>query len=151
MKSKLSFDVYVQRDYRVRCHECKKWMKYYPTKKTPLQRRKAPNAGHCVKCPTKVEVKEAWEAAIGKPFVPGYHTSPIRKGVLGKISKIREELDELEDAERQGIRVMMLVELSDLIGAIEHFLSASFPTMTLDDLVKMKNATERAFENGRRK
>ena len=125
-------------------------MKYFPTAKTPRKRRKAPNAGHCVECPTKAEVAQLRESVLGKPFVPGYHTSPIQKGVLGKISKIREELDELEDAERQGVRVMMLVELSDLVGAIEQFLVSAFPTMTLDDLVAMKNVTKRAFENGQR-
>ena len=37
---------------------------------------------------------------------PGYHLRAIRKGKLGEVSKIREELEELEDATEQGVRIM---------------------------------------------
>jgi hypothetical protein len=44
---------------------------------------------------------------------------------------------------------MLLVELSDLIGAIESFSEKN--NISLDDLIKMKNATKRAFSDGTRK
>lgn len=47
-----------------------------------------------------------------------FHQKEISKGVLGELSKIREELEEAEDAEEQGQDLMLLVELSDLVGAV---------------------------------
>ncbi len=82
--------------------------------------------------------------------LPGYHLDEIPKGVLGELSKIQEELDELKDAEKQGIKVMQLVEASDMIGAIVRWLEAKHPGTTLDDLIEMHKVTRRAFENGRR-
>lgn len=82
---------------------------------------------------------------------PGYHLKNISKGVLGELSKIREELDEAEDAEDQGSKVMLLVELSDLLGAVEGYLAKHMPDFTLQDLINMKNITQRAFKNGHRK
>ena len=49
----------------------------------------------------------------------GYHLKPIPKGRLGHISKIQEELMEYEDAIEQNCRIMAMVELSDLVGAID--------------------------------
>lgn len=49
----------------------------------------------------------------------GYHVKKIRRGELGHFSKIQEEFDELTDAYEQSNPVMELIELSDLIGAIE--------------------------------
>ena len=82
---------------------------------------------------------------------PGYHTREIKRGVLGTSSKIREELEELEDAEDQGVKVMALVELSDMIGAIDSYLDHNFADVTLQDLIKMHEVTKRAFVNGHRK
>jgi hypothetical protein len=82
---------------------------------------------------------------------PGYHLAEIKKGELGELSKIQEELDELKDAEAQGVKVMQLVEASDLIGAIDAWLLKYHPQMKLVDLVLMSDITRRAFENGRRK
>jgi hypothetical protein len=45
---------------------------------------------------------------------------------------------------------MELIELSDLIGAVELYLKKYHEGTTLDDLIKMKDVTKRAFENGRR-
>lgn len=90
---------------------------------------------------------------MSEPFKPGYHLVPIAKGVLGETSKIAEELEELEeleDAQRQGNRIMMLVELSDLYGAVEHYLETKFPGMAMADLAVMAATTRRAFDNGRR-
>lgn len=83
-------------------------------------------------------------------FVPGYHSRPIEKGVLGEPSKIKEECDELLDACSQGSRVMALVELSDMVGAINAYLEKHHPGTTIDDLLIFSHITERAFRNGRR-
>lgn len=78
----------------------------------------------------------------------GYHIKKIDKGVLGEFSKIREEFLEAEDAIEQGNKVMLLVELCDMIGAIEAFVSGY--NISLEDLLKMKDATKRAFLDGSR-
>lgn len=77
----------------------------------------------------------------------GYHTKKIERGVFGEVSKIREEYEEFCDALAQGNPVMKLVELSDLIGAIEAY-SVQHHNITLEELIKMKNATKSAFEDG---
>lgn len=46
-----------------------------------------------------------------------FHKHPIEKGELGQLSKIKEELQEAEDAEDQGQELMLLIELSDIVGA----------------------------------
>lgn len=78
----------------------------------------------------------------------GYHVNPIQKGVLGEFSKIEEEFFEAQDAELQQNKLMLLLELSDLLGAIEAY--AERHNLTLDDLIVMKDATKRAFRSGRR-
>lgn len=83
-------------------------------------------------------------------FVPGYHLSPIQKGVLGELSKVQEELDELKDAHEQGDRILALVELADLYGAIELYMEKHMPGMTMTDVQKFSATTKRAFKNGRR-
>lgn len=77
-----------------------------------------------------------------------YHLKTIPKGVLGEFSKIEEEFLEAQDAFEQKNPVMTLVELSDLLGAIEAYV-ATF-RMTLQDLIVMKEATTRAFNSGHR-
>lgn len=79
----------------------------------------------------------------------GYHTVEIQKGVLGEISKIREELEELEDAERQGIKIMSMCELADLFGAIRAFALKKYG-LKMRDLHDMAKATRNAFEQGYR-
>ena len=79
-----------------------------------------------------------------------YHLSNIDKGELGELSKIQEELDEAKDAESQMCPVMLLVELSDLLGAVDAYLSKHHPTIGIIDLMLMANITARAFQNGRR-
>lgn len=79
----------------------------------------------------------------------GYHKRVITKGVLGEPSKIREELEELEDALEQDVKIMALVELSDLYGAVKAV--ASKLGVTMEDLVAMHTVTERAFKDGSRK
>lgn len=80
----------------------------------------------------------------------GYHLNEIEKGVLGESSKLMEEVLELIDAEKQGCKVMALVELSDLLGAIESYLEKHHPDFSLDDLKKMSDITKRAFRSGAR-
>ena len=80
----------------------------------------------------------------------GYHLTKIEKGVCGELSKILEETLEAIDAEAQGSNVMVLNELSDIVGAINLYLEAHHPSVNIQDLIKMSDITARAFRNGRR-
>lgn len=80
----------------------------------------------------------------------GYHTTKIEKGVYGEFSKVEEEFKEAKDALEQGNTPMLFLELSDVIGAIDGFLKKNHPSVTLDSLVKMAQATRRAFATGAR-
>jgi len=79
----------------------------------------------------------------------GYHTREIKKGTLGETSKIREELEELEDAELQGIRILAMCELADLYGALE--AKALSMGISMQDLRQMSEATKSAFLDGSRR
>ena len=79
-----------------------------------------------------------------------YHLQPIPTGQYGEISKIEEELLELKDAQAQGVKIMELNELSDLIGAIEGYVEKHHAGFTLQDLIAMQKTTRRAFESGHR-
>lgn len=79
----------------------------------------------------------------------GYHLKKIKKGELGKISKVQEEINEFKDAIEQGCKIMAMVELSDIYGALES-LAKEF-NLSMKDLKKMSNITKRAFESGHRK
>lgn len=81
----------------------------------------------------------------------GYHNNTITKGVYGQFSKIQEEFQELEDAMQQKDKILALVELTDLIGAIEGFVIQEFPGIALEDLIKFQKLTKRSFESGDRK
>jgi predicted house-cleaning noncanonical NTP pyrophosphatase (MazG superfamily) len=48
-----------------------------------------------------------------------FHTKPIEKGEYGELSKIQEELDEAFDAQKQKNDLMLLIELADIVGAVE--------------------------------
>lgn len=85
-----------------------------------------------------------------KPWAPGYHLREIARGVYGEASKIREEADEFADATEQQASIMALVELSDLYGAIRGYLAKNHPSITMDELARMSEITERAFVNGQR-
>lgn len=78
----------------------------------------------------------------------GYHTRKIAKGELGEFSKIQEEFEELQDAYMQGDTILQLCELSDLIGAIEHYLGKY--NLSLEDLKRFSDKTRSAFEEGSR-
>jgi phosphoribosyl-ATP pyrophosphohydrolase len=79
----------------------------------------------------------------------GYHAVKIKKGVLGEISKIQEEVDELRDAEAQGVKIMIYCELSDIYGALRAY--AHKHGLKMRDLHQMSRLTRNAFEQGRRK
>ena len=76
----------------------------------------------------------------------GYHLTEFSKGQLGMISKIEEELNELKDAENQNSKIMILIELSDLYGALEEYCITQ--GVTMEDLKIFSNITKRAFKNG---
>ena len=93
-------------------------------------------------------VEQLWEYiddCINGPFY-GYHKVKIQKGTIGEISKIEEELAELKDAIAQDNKIMVLCELSDLYGALEAYVENQNTTM--EDVIKMSNATKRAFKDG---
>ena len=103
------------------------------------------------------EYNEFWSAyqLIEKPeqneIEPvGYHVSVIEKGILGEVSKIIEEIEEFKDALKQGVSVMAILELADLLCAVELYLEKHHPTITIEDLIRMKDVTRRAFRNGHR-
>ena len=79
----------------------------------------------------------------------GYHLVNIPKGEIGKISKIEEELNELKDADSQKSKIMIMIELSDLYGAIEEYCNTQ--NITMEDIKVFSNITKRAFKNGHRK
>lgn len=80
-----------------------------------------------------------------------YHLTEIPRGVFGDVSKIVEEVLELQDAEEQGAKLMALNELADIVGAVEGYLLKHHPSFTLADIIQMKDLTARAFTSGARK
>jgi hypothetical protein len=93
------------------------------------------------------DVKVIWDTKL-----KGYHLTDIPKGEYGQLSKVIEEALELKDAMEQGQKIMCLVELSDVLGAIEGYLENHYGDMvTVTDLFNMAAATKRAFETGQRK
>lgn len=80
---------------------------------------------------------------------PGYHDSIIPKHQVGTFGKILEEIEEMKDAKLAKNKVMELVEISDLLGAIEMYTKKEYG-INLEDLDKMNKTTQRAFINGRR-
>lgn len=63
-----------------------------------------------------------------------FHVGKIRVGTYGELSKIQEELDEAVDAQEQGIDLMVLIELSDIIGAVAGVAEQQYG-FTLDQLI----------------
>lgn len=79
----------------------------------------------------------------------GYHTREIKKGVIGEFSKIEEEWEELQDARLQEAPVLEIVELTDLLGAIEAYVQKRY-NLSMQDLLQMKEMTRSAFREGKR-
>jgi ornithine carbamoyltransferase len=80
----------------------------------------------------------------------GYHKAKIKKGEKGELSKVMEEVLEAIDAKDQECELMVLMELSDVIGAINLYLKKHHPSLTVADLMKMAKLTESAFIDGDR-
>lgn len=80
----------------------------------------------------------------------GYHKVSVTKGIMGEYSKVKEEMQELQDAVLQGVKVLVICELCDLIGAIEAYSQTQF-NLSLEDLIKMKDLTKESFNDGTRK
>lgn len=66
------------------------------------------------------------------------HVRPIPRGTYGELSKVREELEEAEDAQEQGLDLMLFMELADIIGAVEG-VAAKYG-ITLDQLLAWQRA-----------
>ena len=81
----------------------------------------------------------------------GYHLRDIPQGQHGEISKIQEELEELKEAMEQNNPVMALVEIADLYGAIELYLEKHHPSITMEHIKNMSEATKRSFLAGHRR
>lgn len=79
----------------------------------------------------------------------GYHLREIKtKGIYGQVSKVYEELDEYEESLEQGNRIMAILELSDVYGALEALVIHH--GFNMQDIVRMSCATKRAFQDGTR-
>lgn len=80
----------------------------------------------------------------------GYHKARIERGEYGKLSKIREEFEELCDAVLQDNQVMALNEIVDLLGAIEGWMEQNPMGFSIEDMLKMARANAAAFKDGTR-
>jgi len=78
----------------------------------------------------------------------GYHIKKIEKGEYGTFSKIKEEFEEFEDAVNQQDAILQLIELSDLIGAIEEYIRPQ--GFIIKDLIDFSDKTKSAFVDGSR-
>jgi len=79
----------------------------------------------------------------------GYHKREITKGEIGEYSKVKEEFDELTDAWEQNNSVLIICELTDLVGAIEEY--AKKFNLSLGDLKRFSDLTKSAFKEGKLK
>lgn len=101
-----------------------------------------------------IDISEFTPESLGAPYAKpdspkyGYHTKKIAKGILGTSSKIQEELEELFDAERQGVKILIDCELADLYGALRDY--AEQRGLTMEDLRRMADLTKNAFAQGHR-
>jgi phosphoribosyl-ATP pyrophosphohydrolase len=78
----------------------------------------------------------------------GYHKSNIDKGVYGQFSKVKEEYEELLDAKDQGDKILTILEICDLYGALEGY--ANTLGYSIQDVIKFSNLTKEAFRDGSR-
>ena len=100
----------------------------------------------------KIQCTEGYLQHSGIETTPGYHIDEIPRGTYGEISKILEEAAELKDAMEQANKIMVIIELSDLVGAIDGYMEKYYgDKLTIDNLVTMAFTTKRAFKSGHRK
>lgn len=64
-----------------------------------------------------------------------FHKRKIPRGKYGELSKVKEEVEEALDSEEQGLRIMTLIELSDILGAVDGVLKKHFPNFTAEELL----------------
>lgn len=64
--------------------------------------------------------------AAVRRFFSMTHSYDIKKGKLGDVSKIREEVEELDDAYVHDQPMHAIVEAADVIGAVGHFTRAKY-------------------------
>ena len=76
------------------------------------------------------------------------HTRRRHDNSIKSRVEFEEEFLELKDAYGQNNKVLEICELCDLVGAIEAY--AQKYNLTLADLIKMKEANKRAFQDGTR-
>lgn len=137
-KDKKPYHIHGPNIYDPNCKSCRKYgMPRSTTVNTHLLEEDDPNY-----CSDEEEKKMMVEAEFG------YHTVPIKRGTLGETSKIQEELDELRDAEKQNVKILIHCELADLYGALE--ARAIRYGLTMSDLHDMARLTQLAFEKGYR-
>lgn len=80
-----------------------------------------------------------------------YHKREIQKGEVGCVSKIREELDELEEVAERGQRILCLWELADIYLAMEMFIERNYGHMlSMSDVEQLAHETRLAFRDGTR-
>lgn len=103
-------------------------------------------------CPysTPMSVETCWKLIAEMLPEHGYHVTEIAKGEIGEPSKIIEEACELQDAHDQDIKIMAKVEMSDVYGALEKYRETHHPDVSMNDIIEMHTATQRAFKNGYR-
>lgn len=73
-----------------------------------------------------------------------FHIREIPKGTYGELSKIKEELEEAYDAEERQHKLMLIFELSDIVGAVAGV--AEKYNFSLDDLVKFAKLRSEVFK-----
>lgn len=62
-----------------------------------------------------------------------WHKKEIKKGIYGELSKVEEELAEAKDALEQNNTLMYLIELSDIVGAVEGIIEKH--GLSLEELI----------------
>jgi len=99
---------------------------------------------HCKKCDEWVgEITFENTLSFHGNYSSKFHLRDIKKGILGKSSKIYEELSEYDDSMERGIKIMAHLELSDIYGALESL--AETHNLSMEDLKKMSDVRKDVF------
>lgn len=80
----------------------------------------------------------------------GYHKSGFVKYNTGTLLKIKEEINECIDAEKQNDKLLLICELADVIGAVKMYIDNNDIGVTINDLDKFSQKTINAFKKGKR-
>lgn len=79
-----------------------------------------------------------------------YHQKDIPKAKFGTMQKIEEEFLELYDAHYQKNKILELVELADLYGAIKGYVNKNYKNISFKQIINFAKLTEKAFTSGKR-